>query len=152
MGRKLIDWSDKALQEQIEQLVRDGKTNVEICKILNVPNGYSSVVGYCGKLRKALGITLKRHRRTAEDMKADIQNELDDYVEDNSSLFKVLSSASNSVDVFNNFVLDHLNSGFTDRDMNKMELYSKQIGSIIDKLENVQFLFDNITSMRGDKK
>lgn len=167
---------DEDTMNRIKELVLLGRTNSEICEEFGVDEGYPSLCTKCGKMRKDLGLAPVRKRKGGDfsssisadtnlvglahvgviptDNSCSNNTDLDDSSTDSSKFVSIINSVKSCLDTTNTFqedVMHKLSSGFSDVELKMMENYSKQIKDIICKLENIQFLFDNIESIRKEQ-
>lgn len=66
------------------------------------------------------------------------------------SLKGSITNLEHAICSFNNEISSKLVGGFTPRELKCMEIYSKSIGTVIAKLEYIQFMTDNISEIRKE--
>lgn len=172
-----IKYDEESLKK-IKDLVSEHKTNDEICDEFGVESGYRTLCEKCGSLRKELGIKLDYKRKTgkysamsglSKVLSAENTSEVEDNVStassescgksfggvvDTSSITTSLTGSITNLEhaicSFNSEISSKLLGGFTPKELMCMEIYSKSIGTVIAKLEYIQFMMDNISEIRKE--
>lgn len=202
---------DEVTLDKISDLIRNGKSNDDICKEFGVINGYSSLCQRCNKIRRELNIPEVKAKKEPEclDTKKEVESikvsgltkvgsvPKDEPKKDNkssnivaqeivprkpakpvvgvssdtakfkstpagvvdgnynsedskdcASLSDVISYCKHDVDELHNCIKRRFTDGFSDKELKELDTYSSGIKDIVSKLEDIQFLFDNIKVVR----
>ena len=131
---------DDITLRKIKELVSMGESNETICEMFGVDVNYTSLVARINKIRRELNIPNKSKAK-----------QVDDSPSSSAYIANVLKECNNSVDCLHDTVVSKLSDGFKVMELEMVTGYSKQIKDIICKFEDIQFLFDNIASIRKEK-
>lgn len=195
---------DEATLDKISDLIRNGKSNDDICDEFGVIKGYSSLCQQCNKIRRKLDIPEVKVKKKPEcsSTKKEVENikvsgltkvgsvPKNEPKKDNkssnivaqeivprkpakpvvgvssdiakfkstsagvvdkkacASLSDVISYCRHDVNELHNCIKRRFTDGFSDKELKELDTYSSGIKDIVSKLEDIQFLFDNIKVVR----
>ena len=199
---------DEVTLDKISDLIRNGKSNDDICDEFGVIKGYTSLCQQCNKIRRKLDIPEVKVKKKPECLstKKEVENikvsgltkvgsvPKDEPKKDNKSsnivaqeivprkpvkpvvgvssdiakskstsagvvdgnynkkscvsLSDGISYCKHDVDELHDCIKRRFTDGFSDKELKELDTYSSGIKDIVSKLEDIQFLFDNIKVVR----
>ena len=195
---------DEVTLDKISDLIRNGKSNDDICDEFGVIKGYSSLCQQCNKIRRKLNIPEVKDKKKPECLstKKEVENikvsgltkvgsvPKDEPKKDNKSsnivaqeivprkpvkpvvgvssdiekfkstsagvvdkkacvsLSDGISYCKHGVNELHDCIKRRFTDGFSDKELKELDTYSSGIKDIVSKLEDIQFLFNNIKVVR----
>lgn len=147
---------DQETMKKIEDFIRLGLTNNEICEEFGVERGYHALCSKCNAIRRSLsggsleGLPNLVKVGSVETKEQDKEVVEEKIVKREVSVASALKECDDVVNSLRNDILLKVSDGFSSTEIKMMESYSKSISKLISRLENIQFMFDNISSIRKD--
>lgn len=157
----------------LSDLIRDGKSNSDICKEFGIAEDCSSLCERCDRIREELNKSREESKNLSTNKEVNkikvsgltkVCSEPTKPVEDvssgteelksepsgvvDNSLSDIISSCKSNADELHSHIKRRFIDGFSDTELKELDTYISGIKGVVAKLEDIQFLFDNIKVFR----